>query len=76
MCYVENFEYRFVEILSTNHHVKWVFSDLNWRPSGYEPDALTNWAKDPWGGAFTKDLDRPLRINRKLVTPNTKSALY
>lgn len=26
---------------------KWTMYDLNLRPSGYEPDALTNWAKGP-----------------------------
>ena len=34
----------------------WVFGDLNPKPSGYEPDALTYWAKDPntmYRDAFT-----------------------
>lgn len=26
----------------------WTLLDLNQWPSGYEPDALTNWAKGPW----------------------------
>ena len=25
----------------------WILQDSNLRPPGYEPDALTNWAKDP-----------------------------
>ena len=26
----------------------WTSKDSNLRPSGYEPDALTNWARGPW----------------------------
>ena len=36
--------------MSTNHYGRWWFrSDSNREPSGYEPDALTSWATEPYG---------------------------
>ena len=43
---------------------KWTFGDSNPGPTGYEPVALTNWAKGPYSLIFKSDSDG----NRTRVT--------
>ena len=65
-----NFHYaRFINFRRGGHDArpaKWIFGDSNPGPTGYEPVALTNWAKDPdfihsWKNRARKRASSPSR---------------
>ena len=61
-------------------YIQWIPSDSNREPSGYEPDALTNWAKNPDApqcriGAYSAYQFKGDRISSQLPESNRRTRL-